>query len=137
MGLQAHGNRFFTLILKSSPSTQNEKRMSNATRRLTITHSPLSSAVRTGLEPATPCVTGMYSNQLNYHTISLVESTAACAEMLCKGNTAFPRVQVFLEKFAKSPRKTAAARRFSRGCRHYEVEWRIRSGSSRPSIPDA
>ncbi len=25
-------------------------------------------AVRTGLEPATPCVTGMYSNQLNYHT---------------------------------------------------------------------
>ena len=25
--------------------------------------SPLSSAVRTGLEPATPCVTGMYSNQ--------------------------------------------------------------------------
>ncbi len=30
-----------------------------------ITHSPLSSAVRTGLEPVTPCVTGMYSNQLN------------------------------------------------------------------------
>ncbi len=26
-------------------------------------------AVRTGLEPATPCVTGTYSNQLNYHTI--------------------------------------------------------------------
>ena len=25
-------------------------------------------AVRTGLEPATPCVTGMYSNQLNYHS---------------------------------------------------------------------
>ncbi len=22
----------------------------------------------TGLEPATPCVTGRYSNQLNYHT---------------------------------------------------------------------
>ena len=27
------------------------------------------SAVWTGLEPATPCVTGMYSNQLNYQTI--------------------------------------------------------------------
>ena len=27
-------------------------------------------AVRTGLEPATPCVTGMYSNQLNYRTFS-------------------------------------------------------------------
>ena len=26
-------------------------------------------AVWTGLEPATPCVTGMYSNQLNYQTI--------------------------------------------------------------------
>ena len=25
-------------------------------------------AERTGLEPATPCVTGRYSNQLNYHT---------------------------------------------------------------------
>ncbi len=25
----------------------------------------LSFAVRTGLEPVTPCVTGMYSNQLN------------------------------------------------------------------------
>ena len=37
-----------------------------------FTHSPLSSAVWTGLEPATPCVTGRYSNQLNYHTISLV-----------------------------------------------------------------
>ena len=26
---------------------------------------PLPFAVRTGLEPVTPCVTGMYSNQLN------------------------------------------------------------------------
>ena len=26
-------------------------------------------AVRTGLEPATPCVTGRYSNQLNYRTM--------------------------------------------------------------------
>jgi hypothetical protein len=29
-------------------------------------------AVWTGLEPATPCVTGMYSNQLNYQTVNLV-----------------------------------------------------------------
>ncbi len=28
----------------------------------------INSAVWTGLEPATPCVTGMYSNQLNYQT---------------------------------------------------------------------
>ena len=26
-------------------------------------------AVWTGLEPATPAVTGQYSNQLNYHTV--------------------------------------------------------------------
>ena len=32
---------------------------------------PLSSAVRTGLEPATPGVTGLYSNRLNYRTILL------------------------------------------------------------------
>ena len=31
-------------------------------------------AVRTGLEPATPGVTGRYSNQLNYRTIFLMNS---------------------------------------------------------------
>jgi hypothetical protein len=30
-------------------------------------------AERTGLEPATPGVTGRYSNQLNYHSIVLNE----------------------------------------------------------------
>ena len=29
-------------------------------------------AVWTGLEPATPCVTGRYSNQLNYQTVALL-----------------------------------------------------------------
>ena len=29
-------------------------------------------AVWTGLEPATPCVTGTYSNQLNYQTSALL-----------------------------------------------------------------
>ena len=32
----------------------------------------LTLAVWTGLEPATPCVTGMYSNQLNYQTNFLI-----------------------------------------------------------------
>ncbi len=41
-----------------------------------FTHSPLSSAVWTGLEPATPCVTGRYSNQLNYHTRILFSTFA-------------------------------------------------------------
>ena len=31
-------------------------------------------AVWTGLEPATPCVTGRYSNQLNYHTMLAIIS---------------------------------------------------------------
>ena len=36
-------------------------------------------AVRTGLEPATPCVTGMYSNQLNYRTITFIlQSLSDC-----------------------------------------------------------
>ncbi len=29
-------------------------------------------AVWTGLEPATPCVTGTYSNQLNYQTVVIL-----------------------------------------------------------------
>lgn len=33
---------------------------------------PLSSAVRTGLEPATSGVTGRHSNQLNYRTIGIL-----------------------------------------------------------------
>ena len=36
---------------------------------------PLSSAVRTGLEPATPGVTGRYSNQLNYRTKSIASGS--------------------------------------------------------------
>ncbi len=30
-------------------------------------------AERTGLEPATPCVTGRYSNQLNYRSVMVGE----------------------------------------------------------------
>ena len=35
------------------------------------------SAEWTGLEPATPCVTGMYSNQLNYHSVLGLQIYAA------------------------------------------------------------
>jgi hypothetical protein len=37
----------------------------------------------TGLEPATPGVTGRYSNQLNYHSAAV----AACGCPLCKCQT--------------------------------------------------
>ena len=40
-------------------------------------------AVRTGLEPATPCVTGMYSNQLNYRTIDSRYFPLASAKLRC------------------------------------------------------
>lgn len=55
-------------------------------------------AVRTGLEPATPCVTGTYSNQLNYRTsISYWE---------CKSNSFYlisKRFSFFFEnKFSKN-----------------------------------
>ncbi len=51
-----------------SDACRHKKRMSKAIRKLTLTHSPLSPAVRTRLELATPCVTGRDSNQLNYRT---------------------------------------------------------------------
>ncbi len=38
-------------------------------KALTFVKAFSSLAVRTGFEPATPCVTGMYSNQLNYRTV--------------------------------------------------------------------
>ena len=44
-------------------------------------------AVRTGLEPATPCVTGMYSNQLNYRTNFVMSYFLLESE--CKGTAFF------------------------------------------------
>ena len=83
-----------------------KKRMSNDGRSQTITHSPLSSAVWTGLEPATPCVTGRYSNQLNYHTkLSLALRRLSFRSTLplfpfceCKVKRIFNSVQIFLKK---------------------------------------
>ena len=43
-------------------------------------------AVGTGLEPATPCVTGTYSNQLNYPTVAVQR---------CKSNVNFQLHKLF------------------------------------------
>ena len=53
----------FSLIYRGGPHPKNwhKKRGRTFVRPL---------AVRTGLEPVTPCVTGMYSNQLNYRTFN-------------------------------------------------------------------
>ena len=68
------GTKFGSLDAKHSRSFRAPKTQAN----LIFGHkkSPLSVkkqasvlAVWTGLEPATPCVTGMYSNQLNYQTV--------------------------------------------------------------------
>ena len=58
-------------------------------------------AVWTGLEPATPCVTGTYSNQLNYHTVSWLNGLF---QMRCKGKHFFyigkGRLKVFAKLFS-------------------------------------
>lgn len=41
-------------------------------------------AVRTGLEPATPCVTGTYSNQLNYRTVLPIHRDGAANIVLIR-----------------------------------------------------
>ena len=64
-------------------------------------------AVRTGLEPATPCVTGMYSNQLNYRTNSICRtffSKAGAKVLLFFDMTKFfeKKVQFHMIFFTKS-----------------------------------
>ncbi len=56
-------------------------------------------AVRTGLEPATPGVTGRYSNQLNYRTI--VQTLCVFVERGCKGTQNFHVSKFFRDYFIK------------------------------------
>ena len=54
-------------LQKGIPSNvvRQEKKERAKSAEAHIRSSPLSTAVRTGLEPATSCVTGRHSNQLN------------------------------------------------------------------------
>ena len=78
-----------------------KKRMSKAILRLACTHSPLSSAVRTRLELATPCVTGRYSNRLNYRTSW---SVGLCSPLslfcVAKLSTIFDSTKYFSKNFS-------------------------------------
>ena len=56
-------------------------------------------AVRTGLEPATPGVTGRYSNQLNYRTIC--SDLCVFLERGCKGTQKIRISKFFAYFFAK------------------------------------
>ena len=56
-------------------------------------------AVRTGLEPATPGVTGRYSNQLNYRTIC--SDLCVFLERGCKGTQKIGTSKFFAHFFAK------------------------------------
>ena len=56
-------------------------------------------AVRTGLEPATSCVTGRHSNQLNYRTILVLQVTCLICE--CKVTTFFYPTKIFAKKVDK------------------------------------
>ena len=60
-------------------------------------------AVRTGLEPATPGVTGRYSNQLNYRTIC--SDLCVFLERGCKGTHFFETCKFFLSKKYKKVQK--------------------------------
>ena len=84
------------------PAPTTHKKNEQQAQRLNCSF-PLSTAVRTRLELATPCVTGMYSNQLNYRTSCRVCITAffrfACAKLLL-----FPHSRKFFsKKFAFYP----------------------------------
>ncbi len=70
---KAHRKMGFFLLPQAEAMGFYLLRLDEALRLYGITKNPEAaapglSAVRTGLEPATPCVTGMYSNQLNYRT---------------------------------------------------------------------
>ena len=59
-------------------------------------------AVRTGLEPATPGVTGRYSNQLNYRTkSSLLRSFSFAQEVFSSNADAKIRKKIILPNFFK------------------------------------
>ena len=61
-------------------------------------------AVRTGLEPATPGVTGRYSNQLNYRTNCSV--LCVFLERGCKGRHFFETCKFFRDFFDKKAKKS-------------------------------
>ena len=62
-------NRLFScLIYFFTNFRNNPKKYLKNKRSLSVKKGFFLKAVWTGLEPATPCVTGMYSNQLNYQT---------------------------------------------------------------------
>ena len=91
-----------TNLTAPRPPPTTHKKNEQQAQRLNCSF-PLSTAVRTRLELATPCVTGMYSNQLNYRTSCRVCITAffrfACAKLLL-----FPHSRKFFsKKFAFYP----------------------------------
>ena len=55
----AHQTKKRTIPLPTATANNIYKKNKRTTQRIVLC------AVRTGLEPVTPCVTGMYSNQLN------------------------------------------------------------------------
>jgi len=68
-------------IMHDESTTKTKKPLENQGAKFVL-------AVRTGLEPATLCVTGRYSNQLNYRTkktsLSLAKAVANIAQTLIR-----------------------------------------------------
>ena len=78
-------------------------------------------AVRTGLEPATPGVTGRYSNQLNYRTIC--SDLCVFLERGCKGTHFFETSKYFLHFFQKIFTFRLVSTKSSRFCSKVAVLW--------------
>ena len=70
-------------------------------------------AVRTGLEPATPCVTGMYSNQaeLPHQSSYFKERKPLFCDCDCKITSLIPILQIFNEKKLKKNHVTTKRQR--------------------------
>ena len=89
-------------------------------------------AVWTGLEPATPCVTGRYSNQLNYHTI--FQRAYFLFESECKDRWFYCNIQIissfFLLKSGFSNKKGC----FQLGTPYFYIKWNFITKKSRKHL---
>ena len=81
-------------------------------------------AVWTRLELATPCVTGMYSNQLNYQTVS--QQCAARSQRCAKIRTSFLTSATLLRHIQKKV-AVATKERFGRHLNSLKIKEKVGS----------
>ena len=88
--MQALSQLSYTPIVSFDPAGRHTGTETDSVRRCCVTSNAMKYVAEwTGLEPATPGVTGRYSNRLNYHSAS-VTTSLACANQV-PSNLASPR----------------------------------------------